>query len=473
MRNFLDRNPFLPNGRRQFSTQETCTSRVLGVQPYWCINMFCDRHHHQYVYTTADGWKRHMKEHETIWPCMPYDPFEDAVTGVICALCGSVNPSKSHRAGHSIGDCGDRSVKPRSVSRRANLEKHLLESHAVSKDFSRSLANKWKTTLSKKHFACGFCVSIFPTIHEQLNHIDTDHFRKGQQISEWSATNVIQGLLLSPGVARWFRWILLSVPYAKDRSLHWEWRTVKNLQRRLEIAEDPAETLAFEANALLTFNLSRQKVDGQELPRSLSGLNFLGQNEVEAAFLTASADLLEECSEDLGEKLPRGSENPIFSDGYLVAAPGCSTSGYGPPISQSDTSEAQTSMDYQNVHSLVPSDFSTVSTSSTLLSQSVYAPTYAASAISISEFGSTSTYDSSGTDTQCQSTPSTTIGTLHSTGGPDMLGMELEICHDARKEETATTLTSNLDDFTRSSDLRGDFFRLDTCDPRDLIKKWR
>ena len=416
-----------------------------------------------------------MKEHETVWPCMPYDPCEVAETGVKCALCGSLSPDKSHMAGHSIEDCGDRSVKLRGVSRRANLEKHLVQFHAVSKNNARSLANKWKTTLRKKHFACGFCVSIFSTIHEQLNHIDMEHFRKGQRITEWSATNVIEGLLLSPTVSSWFQWILLSNLYAKDRSLHWEWHKVEGLQRRLEIDEEPAEALAIDAYKMLTFSLSRQNVDGQEFPRSLSGLNFLDQSEVETAFVAASANLQEKRSEDLVEELPRGSENPSFPKEYHFATPSteCFISNPGPPISQSSTSEAQTSMDYQNLHSVVPRDFSTVSASTALLSQSAYTPSYAASSISIPEFGSTWTYDSSGTYSRCQSTPSsTTTGTLQSTGVADMLvGLPEIYDGHAEKEDTAATLTHNFDDSARPSALREDLLLLGTCDPRDLVKQ--
>ena len=468
MRNFLDRHHFLHNYPQPFSILEVRSSRVSDVQPYWCVNMFCDRHRDQYIYTTCDGWKRHMKEHETVWLCMPYGPFENAGTGVICALCGSMSPNKSHMAGHSIGDCGDRSDKLRGLSRRCNLEKHLLQSHAVSDNFSRSLANKWKTTLRKKHFACGFCVCIFSTVREQLNHIDTDHFKKGQHIADWNATNVIQGLLLSPKVASCFQWMILSDPYAKDRYLYWDWHMVEDLQRRLEMAEDAAETLAFDAYMKLTFNVSRRNVDGQELRRTLSGLNFLGQSEVKAASCAASADRLGEYSRHIIEELQQGSGNPAYPDGYQVAAhsTGCSISSYGSPTSQSDTSQIST--DYQSSPSIAPSSFPTVSASSALLSQPIYSPVHMGSASSISELDSTSSYDSSGTDTRYQSTPSTTTGTLHSA---DTLGEQPEIYHGhAQNEETAATLTCSFDDFPQSSSLRGEPFRLDTCDPRDLIK---
>lgn len=476
MTKIADRHHILHNSPQQFSAQEASTSRVSDVQPYWCINMFCDRHHHHYIYTTCDGWKRHMKEHETFWPCMPHGPLEAAGAGVICALCCSVNPNKSHMAGHSIGKCGDRSDKLRRVSRRVNLKKHLRQSHVVSEDFARSLANKWKTTLRKKHFACGFCVCIFSTIHEQLNHIDANHFKKGRQITEWSATNVILGLLLSPRVASWFQWMLLSDPYAKDRYLHWEWHMVEDLQRRLEMAEDAAETLAFDAYKMLTFNSSRQHVDGQQLPRSLLGLNCLGQSEVEAPSFAASADLPEKHGGKIIEELPQGLENALFPDEHDVAAPSTSysISSHGSPITQSDTSEAQPSIDYQNFHSSAPANFPTVSTSNVLLSQPIYPPAHTTSTSSISELSSTSKDDNSGTNTRCRCTPSTTTGTSHSTAAAYMLREQPEIYHGhAQEEETAATATCNIADLSRSSGSRGGPLLFDTCDPRDLIKKPR
>ena len=417
-----------------------------------------------------------MKEHETVWPCMPYGPLETVGIGLICALCGSINPNENHMAGHSIGDCGNPSTKIRGVSRRVNLERHLLRSHAVSDDCTRGLADRWKSTLRKKYFACGFCVCIFFTIHEQLNHIDMDHFKKGQRITEWSATNVIRGLLLSPQVASLFQCILSSDPSAIDRELHWDWRMIEDLQRRLEMGEDAAEILAFEAYAMLTFNLSRQNFDGQHPPTIMSGPKFVGQSRATMDPLAVSAASLEKNGELQVKGLVGGLEYPLISDEYHVAAPNSSHSrpNYGSPTNQSDTSKAQPSMEGQGTYPIARRTSKAGSASSATQSQPVNFPVQTGSASDITERSSTSTYDSSNTSTQWQPALSTTPSSLHSAEAADMHTERRKI-HPApvHSIEIAGTQTSDLDDRAQSSSLDAGPFPFDTCDPRDLIKKSR
>ncbi len=390
-----------------------------------------------------------MKEHETVWPCMPYGPLENTDIGPICALCGLMNPSESHMASHSIGDCGNTSTKLRGVSRRGNLEKHLLRSHAVSDECTRGLANKWKRTLRKKHFACGFCVSIFSSIHDQLNHIEMDHFKKGQRITEWSATNVIRGLLLPPSVTSWFQYILLSDPYAINRDLYWDWHVIEDLQRRLEIAEDAAETLAFDAYRMLAFNLSRQNSDGQHSPTSLSGLNSIGQSEVAIAPFAITAENLEDNSEHQIKELAQSPEYPWFLDEHDAAAPdtSCSWPKFGLPMNPNGTSDAQPSKHYRKIHPLATRDLSTVSASSTSRSGSASGST---------DLSSISAYDSPGT---------TTPSTLHSTGAIDTFREQPKIHQGPiHKEDTDGTPTSHFDDLPHSFSLERDSFPLNTHD---------
>ncbi|CAF9932093.1 MAG: hypothetical protein ALECFALPRED_005210 [Alectoria fallacina] len=417
-----------------------------------------------------------MLEHETIWPCMPYGPLETAGIGLICTLCGSINPNENHMAGHSIGDCGNTSTKIRGVSRRVNLERHLLRSHAVSDDCTRGLAESWKSTLRKKYFACGFCVCIFSTIQDQLNHIDMDHFKKGQRIREWSATKVIRGLLLSPKVASLFQCILLSDPYAIDHELHWDWHMIEDLQRRLEVGEDPAEILAFEAYGMLTFNLNRQNFDEQHSPMIVSGPKFIGQSAVAMDPFAIPAASLETNGEPQVEEPAGGSEHPWFSDEYYIPAPNTNYSrpSYGLPMNQGDAPEAQTSSDNQTIYPIVPRGFPAGSASSATQSQPVYFSVQTGSASDITERSSTSTYGSSNTSTQWQAAPSTTPSSLHPAEAADMHGEQRKI-HPGpvHNIEAVGTQTSDLDDLARSSSLEGDSFLLNTCDPRDLIKKPR
>lgn len=432
--------------------------------------MYCNKHRNRHVYTTSEGWKRHMKEHDTVWPCMPYGQFELAESGLICALCGLKDPNESHMAGHSTGDCGN-TTKVRSVSRRVNLEKHLLQSHAVSDDRTRGLANKWKRTLRKKYFACGFCICIFATIHEQLNHIDTDHFKNGQEIMEWSATKVIRGLLLSPKVASSFQYMLLSDPHAIGQDLHWDWHMIEGLQRRLEMAEDTPETLALEAYQMLTFNSNRQNSYEQRPSMRFSNLEL-----AEAAMgpFSVSAESLEKDREHQIEEHGQGSEHPWFSDEYHVAPAltSCSWPNYGLPMNQSGTSEIPSSLEYQTVHPIVSRSFQYSGASNDARSQPVLSLTETRSRSSVTERSSTSAYDSSDTETQWQAGPSTAPSTLHSMEGADVFREQPKICEEpAHSVKTAEINGFDPNDLAQSRSLEWDPLPLDAHDRGQIQKR--
>lgn len=411
-----------------------------------------------------------MKEHDTVWPCMPYGQFEHAESGLICALCGLKDPNESHMAGHSTGDCGN-TTKVRSVSRRVNLEKHLLQSHAVSDDRTRGLANKWKRTLRKKYFACGFCICIFATIHEQLNHIDTDHFKTGQEIMEWSATKVIRGLLLSPKVASSFQYMLLSDPHAIGQDLHWDWHMIEGLQRRLEMAEDTPETLALEAYQMLTFNSNRQNSYEQRPSMRFSNLEL-----AEAAMgpFSVSAESLEKDREHQIEEHGQGSEHPWFSDEYHVAPAltSCSWPNYGLPMNQSGTSEIPSSLEYQTVRPIVSRSFQYSGASNDARSQPVLSLTETRSRSSVTERSSTSAYDSSDTETQWQAGPSTAPSTLHSMEGADVFREQPKICEEpAHSVKTAEINGFDPNDLAQSRSLEWDPLPLDTHDHGQIQRR--
>ena len=415
-----------------------------------------------------------MKEHETIWPCMPYGPLEEAENGMICVLCGSVDPNESHMAKHSIGSCGDTTTKLRGVSRRSNLEKHLLRSHAVTKDRVRGLANRWKTTAKKKYFSCGFCVCIFSTIHEQLNHIDMEHFKNGQQITEWSATNVIRGLLLPPSVASSFRDKLSSDPSTYHRKLHWDAKMIEDLQRRLEMAEETAEALALEAYTMLSFNLSRQSSNGQQSLTSPPGLDFVSQGKFEPSPCGVSVQDLENNSEHQIEKISQVSGYTWCQEGRCDA----STVTLFPKLNchvsmdRSDTLEAQHSMTCQSPDLVVPTDFSYFSASSGPQPLAVYPPSQTRSTSTVSEATSTSACDSPSMNPQSQATPSTPSNILHATEGADLLeGQPNTYERPFHNMVAAELLPSTLEHLGQSNSLDRAFSPIETCDPRDLIKK--
>ena len=415
-----------------------------------------------------------MKEHETIWPCMPYGPLEEAENGLICVLCGSVNPNESHIAKHSIGSCGDTTAKLRGVSRRSNLEKHLLRTHAVTKDRARGLANNWKTTARKKHFSCGFCVCIFPTINEQLNHIDIEHFKKGQQVTEWSATNVIRGLLLPPNVASSFQEKLSSDPYTYHRKLHWDAKMIEGLQRRLEMADGTAEALAFEAYTMLSFNLSRQNSNRQQSLISPLGLDLVGQCEVGPSPCGVSVQDLDKDSEHQIEEISQVSGYTWYPEEHCPASPvSCFPKlNYHGPMDRGDTLEAQHSMTCQSPEPVASRDYVNFSASTGRQPHAIYPPSQTRSTSNISEESSTSAYDSPSIHSQSKATSSTLSNILHAAESANRLeGQPSTWKGPIHNMVDAGLLPSILKNPTQSPSLAKAFTPLDTCDPRDLIKK--
>ena len=362
-----------------------------------------------------------MKEHETVWPCMPNGPFENPGTGLMCTLCGSHDPGETHMAGHCIENCGDTSTKPRSFSRRINLEKHLLQYHAVPPHRTRDLADKWRTTFPK-HFACGFCVCAFPTIHEQLNHIDIDHFRKGQQITEWNATTVIQSLLLSLDVAILFQEILLRDPYAVNRDPHWHEHMTEELQKELEIAEDAAKILACEAYGMLTSNLSWRSSCGHPGSTSPPGMDSSEQSDLTMSPFAPSTKSPENNSDRQMEYFTQSLENPSSAGCDHVAAPpiSCPMPDDEFPVYQSDEIEATNVKGYQTRCHAVSKDFAAVNTGSAAPSEAPYFQTRTGSRYIITESSCASPYDSLSATTHWRAVSSTTPNSLHSTGAPDM-----------------------------------------------------
>ena len=196
-----------------------------------------------------------MKEHEARYRCMPKGPIEHTADGAKCAFCGLPDPSQSHCETHKAYPCANKSWDVRSYTRKPHFITHL-KTHQVTN--CAELADRWKDTIDKKHFSCGFCVAHFHTLIQQLNHIDVAHYRLFQNVRDWDFNNVIRGLLLQPGVAQSWQCILGSKPDLKESFLHWDSSMSKKLQFRLEIGTEPAETLAEVALNESTYDSSHQ-----------------------------------------------------------------------------------------------------------------------------------------------------------------------------------------------------------------------
>ncbi|KAK3167665.1 hypothetical protein OEA41_010792 [Lepraria neglecta] len=246
--------------REQSIDERASSSSGPSAHPHahWCI--VCENP--QPIYT-CDGWKRHMKEHETFYPCI---------------LCGPAS---------TLGSA-------RTFTRKVNLVKHLQESHSIPNGLS--LANQWKSTQSKKAYACGFCITSFNTLADQMNHIDTQHYRQSHDISQYDHNNVIKGLLLQSGVTNAWQHILTSNSLSHS-DCSWHTSIVADLQVRLEMREDSPEALAEEALVSTEYYYNRHAED-----QSMTALDPMDQDM------------------DAGQAWPAARPEPNISHGPLSSA---------------------------------------------------------------------------------------------------------------------------------------------------------
>ena len=218
---------------------------------------WCTYGEHTKPITTCEGWKRHEKEHESGYLCMPHGPVEPTQHGPKCALCSEPDPDADHLARHNISICvGKVSVSLRK-SRRTDMIKHLLL-HGVNRKVGAALTDQWRYSFKKKCFSCGFCVMIFFSITERSNHIDNEHWRHGQNMGAWELSKLIRGLLLEPEVQAAWRVVVGSCPDLVESNLRWEMPLADGLQLRLEMGEETGLVLAKAALELSNYEQIRQ-----------------------------------------------------------------------------------------------------------------------------------------------------------------------------------------------------------------------
>ena len=202
---------------------------------HWCV--VCDD---PGEIKTCDGFKRHMREHETRFYCMLKGPVVDTKDGPKCAFCNVLHPDSEHLSTHNIHICMKKSPADRSYSRKELLTNHLKRHGIVE---GSVLADQWRYTANKKYFACGFCGSYHDSLVEQINHIDVMHYRFSENIKDWDSNKAIRGLLSQPGMRDCWRTLLATKPYLQESSLTWKPTLAKALQSRLERSEETAEIL--------------------------------------------------------------------------------------------------------------------------------------------------------------------------------------------------------------------------------------
>ncbi len=207
---------------------------------------WCTYGEHTDPLTTCDGWKRHEKEHEILYVCMPDGLVEHNESGPCCALCGADNPSPVHLDVHQASTCTEGAKVTR--TRKSNLAKHLMSSHGILYEDATERAQRWRCKPDKKAFACGFCIKFFSTLTDRLNHIDREHWSQGENMKSWSLTTLIRGLLLQPGVSDAWQYLLTTLePSLPESSFTWELPTAEGLQLRLELCDETPQQLALAA----------------------------------------------------------------------------------------------------------------------------------------------------------------------------------------------------------------------------------
>ena len=235
---------------RESSNLEVASPASLTIHNHWCT--VCEN---PSAITTCDGWKRHEKEqHEKGYICMPNGPREATGSGLHCAFCRLSNPSQSHLEKHNTRQCVHKSSNDRRYTRKFQLINHL-KTHGMFE--ASALADRWRVSLKKNFYACGFCVCIFSTNGDRLNHIDSHHYRRFQHINDWDPNMVIRGLLLQPDILAFWREICPWDPDPRHANLTWGPHTVTALQVRLELSEEPAHQLATDVLCLSSVRSTR------------------------------------------------------------------------------------------------------------------------------------------------------------------------------------------------------------------------
>lgn len=222
---------------------------------------WCTYREHSRPINKCEGWKRHEREHETGYLCMPHGPVEPTQNGLICALCGKADPDADHLAWHNISSCFGKFGVPLKKSRRSDMVRHLAL-HRVHSKVGEALTDRWRYDSKKKYFSCGLCIMIFISITDRLNHIDNEHWRYGQNMGAWELSNSIRGLLLEPEVQAAWRALLRSHPLLVASNLRWEMPLAEGLQLRLEMGKEPALVLAKAALELSNYEWIRSSQEG-------------------------------------------------------------------------------------------------------------------------------------------------------------------------------------------------------------------
>ena len=211
---------------------------------YWCT--ICEEPRR---FKTSGGWIKHEKEvHEgTIYVCMPDGATEVTKHGTICRLCGKANPSENHMNEHDVLPCLRKPPSARTYNRGYQFEKHLIDSHRLRK--GSAVVKQWRRQCEKQAWACGFCAAYFAKSSSRFRHIATEHYERGEDLSNWDLSKVILGLLQQPKVHKaWTERIKLESSN-RGTDIRWDNPSAGNLIIMLELGPSGTDNGATLANA--------------------------------------------------------------------------------------------------------------------------------------------------------------------------------------------------------------------------------
>lgn len=203
-------------------------------------------------------WKRHEQtkcDQQKLWYCMLEEPitYTQVLNAWSCMLCNYANSDREEMVSHisnqhRFQNCWGKPLAKRCHPRKDKLRDHLKKHHNLSEGFTGWEAWHQDQT-EKKAWGCGFCGDCFFTWDARLDHIAEHYEKQRLDISQWSLTNVIKGLLKQAG--EWdvlTAWISLVGP--SDQLYSWLYEDALILQRKLECHEDTPQNLAQEASRL-------------------------------------------------------------------------------------------------------------------------------------------------------------------------------------------------------------------------------
>ncbi|KAM0167757.1 hypothetical protein ACHAQE_000146 [Botrytis cinerea] len=201
-------------------------------------------------------WKRHEQtkcEQQKLWYCMPKAPAFQELNIWRCTLCNHTDGNRDEMINHlskkhRFLNCWSKPLSERSHPRKDKLRDHLKKHHALSEGSTGWQA--WHQDLpEKKAWGCGFCGGCLFTWDARLDHIAEHYEKQGLDISQWSLTNVIKGLLKQSK-----EWDVLTawntIVGHSEKSCTWSDNDALMLQRKLEYREGAPQSLAEEARRL-------------------------------------------------------------------------------------------------------------------------------------------------------------------------------------------------------------------------------